>query len=52
MVDDAADPVPGGGLEDPEFIMGVPDKSPVGLYVGVGIGVLMILGAVVAFFLL
>ncbi|MEZ4440819.1 MAG: serine/threonine-protein kinase [Polyangiaceae bacterium] len=52
LVDDAADPVPGGGLEDPEFIMGVPDKSPVGLYVGVGIGVLMILGAVVAFFLL
>ena len=44
---------PDDAFTDDDFIMGVPQRSPTGLYIGIGVGAICLVGAVlVAFFLL
>lgn len=48
---------PGGPPEradfaDDDFVMGVPEGPPTGLYIGIGVGAVLVVAGVVAFFLL
>jgi serine/threonine-protein kinase len=50
--DGIIEPTKHESFEDEDFVMGVPDGPPTGLYVGLGVGALLVVAGVVAFFLL